>query len=176
MFELTGGALPAAGTVWTMRDYTGAIYGGKGPAADYGTLQVHPAIGPCPSTRRVLRSSSPSTVSNEAIATSTEGLAKVHTVPDPYYVTSAYDRTTTSKTIKFVNLPSDATIRIYTSSGILVQVLHNTTTMNEGIVDWNVRNRSNQFVASGVYFYVVESGGLHQTYRLTIVNFASNIQ
>jgi hypothetical protein len=55
-------------------------------------------------------------------------------------------------------------------------VLHNTSTSNEGIVDWNVRNRSEQFVASGVYFYVVESGSVHRTYRLTIVNFASNIQ
>ena len=41
-----------------------------------------------------------------------------------------------------------------------------------GDVDWNVRNRNNQVVASGVYFYHVESGDARHIGRMTIVNFA----
>jgi hypothetical protein len=158
-----------------MRDYAGGLYGGNGAGGNEGAYAFYPAV-VRPFTAPGAAVKFAFTVNNAAIATTDAALAKVHTVPDPYYVTSAYDRTTTAKTIKFINLPSDATIRIYTASGILVKVLHNTTTSNGSIVDWDVRNRSNQFIASGVYFYVVESGGLSRTYRLTIVNFASNIQ
>ena len=174
VMELASG-LPAAGTAWTMRDYTGGIEGGNGNAGNWGDYIYHPeAIRPLTAPGTTYKFA---VQTSNVVATATEAsLDKVHTVPDPYYVTSAYDRTTTAKTIKFVNLPVDATIRIYSSSGILVKVLHNTSTSYQGIVDWNVRNRSEQFVASGVYFYVVEAGSVHRTYRLTIVNFASNIQ
>ncbi len=174
VIELAGG-LPASGAAWTMRDYTGGVVGGKGVAGDFGPYVFHPD--PVrPFTAPGLTYKFAVSTTNALVATTEETLSKVHTVPDPYYVTSAYDRTATTKVIKFVNLPTDATIRIYTASGILVRVLHNTTTVFQGIVDWDVRNRSNQFVSSGVYFYTVESGGISKTYRLTIVNYASNIQ
>ena len=35
-FELEGGALPAAGTVWTMRSYIGQVNGGNGAAGPEG--------------------------------------------------------------------------------------------------------------------------------------------
>jgi hypothetical protein len=93
-------------------------------------------------------------------------------VPDPYYVTNAFETTTTDKIIKFVNLPSQAIIRIYSSSGVLVSILeHNSTTLG-GDETWNVRNRNNQVVASGVYFYHIESGGARRIGRFTVVNFA----
>ena len=38
---------------------------------------------------------------------------------------------------------------------------------------WNLRNRNNQFVASGVYFYHVETpDGKSKIGRFTLVNFA----
>jgi hypothetical protein len=78
--------------------------------------------------------------------------------------------------IKFVNLPRKAIIRIYSTSGILVALLeHNSSTFG-GEETWNVRNRNNQVVASGVYFYHVESndgsGTARRVGRMTIVNFA----
>ncbi len=75
-------------------------------------------------------------------------LTNVHTVPDPYYVTSAYDIAVNAKDIQFVNVPTGATIRIYSSSGVLLRVLQNTTTQFAGIVHWDVRNRTNQFVSN----------------------------
>ncbi|MEO8636994.1 MAG: hypothetical protein ABI587_17095, partial [Gemmatimonadales bacterium] len=101
----------------------------------------------------------------------------VHTVPDPYYVTNEFEQSTDNKVIKFVNLPQRAIIRIYSSSGILVNILeHNSATFG-GDETWNVRNRNNQVVASGVYFYHIEANGVsggtaRRVGRMTIVNFA----
>ena len=53
---------------------------------------------------------------------------KVHTVPDPYYVTSAFEISIDAKDIQFVNVPIGATIRIYSSSGVLLRVLQNNST------------------------------------------------
>ena len=41
-----------------------------------------------------------------------------------------------------------------------------------GEAHWNVRNRNNQVVASGVYFYHVEAGDARRVGRFTVVNFA----
>jgi hypothetical protein len=105
--------------------------------------------------------------------TSAGQLANVHTVPDPYYVTNALEQSPNSKKLRFVNMPSQAIVRIYTVSGILVQVLTLNDVTGGGEVEWNLRNRNNQFVASGVYFYQVETpDGKTKTGRFTVVNFA----
>jgi hypothetical protein len=175
IFELSGGAVPAAGTVWTARDLVGIVYGGVGPAADQGPyLYIPSPLRPFTAPGAAAKFSF--TVANELLAVDATQLAKVHTVPDPYYVTSAFDLAVNSKDIQFVNVPINATIRIYTTSGVLVRVLQNTSTTFGGTVHWDVRNRTNQYVSSGVYFYNVESGGLSQTGRMTIVNYASTVQ
>jgi hypothetical protein len=112
------------------------------------------------------------TASNTLVAATDQDLSRVHTVPDPYYVTNQFEQTTDTKIIKFVNLPNDCIIRIYSSSGVLVTLLEHHTTTFGGAEDWNVRNRNNQVVASGVYFYHIESGDARRVGRLTIVNFA----
>ena len=81
-----------------------------------------------------------------------------------------------------MNLPAQAIIRIYSSSGVLVRVLtHNSTSRQGddatvstlgGEETWDVRNRNNQVVASGVYFYHIESGDARRVGRFTVVNFA----
>ncbi len=175
MMELAGGALPAAGTAWTMRDYTGAIAGGNGQAGNFGKYVYTPSI-TRPFTALGASYKFSVATTNETIASTNDILAKVHTVPDPYYVTSAFDIAVNSKDIQFVNVPTGATIRIYSSSGVLLRVLQNTSTEFGGLVHWNVRNRTNQFVASGVYFYSVTSGTANYTGRMTIVNYASTVQ
>jgi hypothetical protein len=55
---------------------------------------------------------------------------------------------------------------------VLVALLeHNSSTFG-GSEDWNARNRNNQVVASGVYFFHIESGGARRVGRFTVVNFA----
>jgi hypothetical protein len=175
MFELAGGTLPAAGTVWSMRDYIGSVRGGGAGC----TLCLAGADGPYayvprPATMAAVGAEVRFTfdVVNQVNAPTEANLENVHTVPDPYYVTSEFEQTTDTKIIKFVNLPQDAVIRIYSSSGVLVNLLEHHTTTFGGTADWNVRNRNNQVVASGVYFYHIEAGNARKVGRFTIVNFA----
>ena len=106
------------------------------------------------------------------VAAEEADLDNVHTVPDPYYVTNAFEQTTDNKIIQFVNLPERAVIRIYSASGVLVDVIEHESASLGGSAAWDLRNRNNQVVASGVYFYHVESGDARKIGKFTVVNFA----
>jgi hypothetical protein len=98
-------------------------------------------------------------------------LSKVHTVPDPYYAVSLFDFGPQGKVLKFVNLPSKATIRIYSMSGVLVTVLNHDDPSGGNAEDWNLRNKSNQYVGSGVYFYHVSTpDGKSHVGKFTVIN------
>jgi hypothetical protein len=100
-------------------------------------------------------------------------LTKVHTVPDPYLATSALDLSPTNKQLMFVNLPTVATIRIYTLTGILVRILNHDDDTGGGREIWDLRNRNNQFAASGVYFFHISTpSGEEVVGKFTIVSFA----
>jgi hypothetical protein len=171
--ELAGGAPPAAGTVWSLRQYVGAITGGNGVGAGpLGPYAFSNPEGVRPLTAVGVDLQTSITVANSVVASNANDLKRVHTVPDPYYVTSQFEATTDAKVIKFVNLPKDAIVRIYSSSGVLVSVLEHHSETFGGAEDWNVRNRNNQVVASGVYFYHIEAGDARRVGRFTVVNFA----
>jgi hypothetical protein len=181
IFQLTGGALPAAGTQWTLRTYTGTVSASTGGAS---ATPSGYAFTPRTRSPVVPGLQVQFTVEQPTQVASVAGgdLSNVHTVPDPYYVTSEYETTTTDKIIRFVNLPTQAIIRIYSSSGVLVRVLtHNSNQRGDrdedvsvlgGETTWDVRNRNNQVVASGVYFYHIESGDARRVGRFTVVNFS----
>ena len=169
IFELAGG-LPEAGTVWTLRTYVGAISGGHGAAGDRGPYTF--TAQPRPLTAVGVQLQLDYTAASRLRAATAGDLSRVHTVPDPYYVTNSFERTTVAKTIEFVNLPADCVIRIYSSSGILVSLLEHHTTTDGGSERWNVLNRNDQVVGSGVYFYHVEAGDARRVGRFVVVNFA----
>ena len=179
-FELAGGALPAAGTVWALRQYVGAITGGQGAGGDLGPYAFSNPEGVLPFTAVGAELRSSFAIESSVLAASKNDLREVHTVPDPYYVRSAYESSTDQKLLKFVGLPDRAIIRIYSVSGVLVRVLEhdasgqvNPTGLSQGSeFDWDLRNRNNQVVASGVYFYHVEAGDARRVGRFTVVNFA----
>ena len=172
IFQLTGGALPAAGTQWTLRTYTGRVDVSAGiGTTDPSGYRYRPAAFRSPSIPGLQVRFNFSEAATLVTATEAD-LEQVHTVPDPYYVTSEFEQTTDNKVIKFVNLPHTATIRIYSSSGVLVSAIEHNSSQLGGTADWNVRNRNNQVVASGVYFYHIESGDARRVGRFTIVNFA----
>jgi hypothetical protein len=178
-FELAGGALPAEGAVWSLRQYVGAIVGGQGAAGDLGPyVYSNPEVVlPFTAVGAEIRSSF--TVQHQVAAATKEDLSSVHTVPDPYYVKSVYEASTEQKVLKFVGLPQKAIIRIYSASGVLVRLLehdaaaYSATSRSQGSeMDWDLRNRNNQVVASGVYVYHVEAGDARRVGRFTVVNFA----
>jgi hypothetical protein len=53
-----------------------------------------------------------------------------------------------------------------------VTLLEHNSTDYSGTEAWNLRNRNNQVVASGVYFYMIEAGDARRVGRFTVVNFA----
>jgi hypothetical protein len=178
-FELEGGALPAEGAVWSLRQYVGAIVGGQGAAGDLGPYQFSNPEEVLPFTAVGAELRSSFTVDHTVAASSKEDLNQVHTVPDPYYVMSAFEASTEQKVLKFVGLPQRAIVRIYSASGVLVRLLehdgaaYSPTSLSQGSeLAWDLRNRNNQVVASGVYFYHVEAGDARRVGRFTVVNFA----
>ena len=175
---LTGGTLPAAGTVWHARYIAGNIRASgdtaKGSNATPGTYTFREASFR-PAAVPGLKATVAFTASKalDLAHTTTDQLALVHTVPDPYYVTNALEITPSAKVMKFVNLPARAIIRIYSVSGVLVQVLTHNDATGGGEQAWDLRSRSNQFVASGVYFYHIETAdGKTKVGRFTVVQFA----
>ena len=169
IFELAAG-LPPAGTVWSLRTYVGAISGGRGAAGDRGPYIF--TAQPRPLTAAGVQLHLEYEVVNRIVPATGNDLSRVHTVPDPYYVTSKFERTTDVKVIEFVNLPADCIIRIYSTSGVLVSLLEHHSTTYGGSERWNVLNRNNQVVASGVYFYHLEAGDARRVGRFVVVNYA----
>jgi hypothetical protein len=177
--ELEGGALPADGTVWALRQYVGAITGGQGAAGDQGPYAFSNPEGILPYAAIGTELRSQFTIDSRVAAATKNDLREVHTVPDPYYVRSAFEASTEQKVLKFVGLPEKAIVRIYSVSGVLVRMLehdasrYSATSASQGNeMIWDLRNRNNQVVASGVYFYHVEAGDARRVGRFTVVNFA----
>jgi hypothetical protein len=166
-FVMQMASLPAAGTVWNVRYYTGNVTGLVG---SYGYLSADLRPGPVPGLKLV---SGYEGTSLDPRVTVDSLLARVHTVPDPYYVTNSLEISGNTKVLRFVNVPAQAIIRIYSTSGILIRILTHNDPQGGGDVTWNLRSRNNQFVASGVYFYHVETPDRKtKVGRFTVVNFA----
>lgn len=89
------------------------------------------------------------TFSEEAI-----DLSKIKVVPNPYIVVSKYETQQNVRQIRFMYLPPECTINIYTTAGTLVKTLHHNS--GEGSLSWNLLTEWNQALAFGVYVYVVE--------------------
>ncbi len=165
-FLMQTASLPTVGTVWNARFYAGNITGSSGSFAFEEAIRP-PAVPGLKAVGTFTGTTFDSTRTVDSL------LAKVHTVPDPYYVTNAFEQSPNSKVLRFVNLPSECIIRIYSLSGILVQMIAVNDPTGGGEAQWNLRNRNQQFVASGVYFYHVETrDGKSKIGRFTIVNFA----
>ena len=179
-FIMQMSALPAAGTKWHLKavpgvvDATCSTYTPATPAAAPTACSGY-SYSPMPYRQAYVPGLSVKMRVTQAfgIAKAAGDMSKIHTVPDPYYVTNALETSANTKVLEFVNLPNQAIIRIYSVSGILVRVLTHNDPTGGGLAVWDLRNRNNQFVASGVYFYHVEAAdGSTKIGRLTVVNFA----
>jgi hypothetical protein len=97
----------------------------------------------------------------------TTDLERVAVVPNPYRATESWDAVNGHE-VHFINLPTQAKIRIYTVAGDLVAELEH----NDRVRDferWNLKNGNGQDVASGIYMYRVESGRLSFQNRFIVI-------
>ena len=81
--------------------------------------------------------------------TAVSAMDKVNVVPNPYYARSSYETGQLDNCVKFINLPKNCTIKIYTLNGTLIRTFKKDNT--DSFVDWDLKNSANIPVASGVY-------------------------
>ena len=159
---LFNGAVPT-NTVWTLRTYNGSVAKSGAGVYSFSPRDRNPAV---PGLTFGVNVNSAA-----QIVAANADLTKVHTVPDPYYAVSLYDLGPANKELQFVNLPAQATVRIYSLSGVLVDVINHNDPAGGGKAVWDLRNRSNQFVASGVYmFHVSTPEGKSHIGKFTVIN------
>ena len=177
-FFFFGDRLPNAGEKWILRTYTGYVDAkavlapvpGGDPeemmtvgVTDYSFHGV--TRPPAVPGLRIQLAMTPTVVN-----TASRDLSRIHTVPDPYLATSPLQSTSADRKIMFVNLPERATIRIYSLSGVLVAAIDHNDPTGGGVAYWDLRNRNQQYVASGVYFYHVSTpDGKSKVGKFTII-------
>lgn len=97
---------------------------------------------------------SPPKINKDAELVKTE-LKNVEVVPNPFIVNAAWEQIENNRRLRFMFLPPECTISIYTVRGELVKKLdHNNGTGDE---DWNLTNTSGIEIAFGLYLYVIET-------------------
>jgi hypothetical protein len=82
-------------------------------------------------------------------------LDRLNVVPNPYYAYSAYENNRLDSRIKIINLPQNASIRIYSPDGTLVKSIEKSD-LATSFVDWDLKNNKGIPVASGMYLIHVK--------------------
>jgi hypothetical protein len=100
-------------------------------------------------------------------------VGEVRAVPSPWRPNGPHAGNGSGQTgtlaggITFWNMPSVATIRIYTLSGALVKEIHHDDGTYQHI--WDGKNQSGQDVVTGVYIFTVQTEGGRKSGKLAIV-------
>jgi len=95
------------------------------------------------------------TTASRTETASSADLDAIKVVPNPYIVTTAWEEDRFDKRLMFNHLPSRCTIDIYTIAGDHVVALDHED--GSGDEFWDLRNKSGQSVAYGLYVYVVKT-------------------
>ncbi len=82
-------------------------------------------------------------------------LDEIRVVPNPYVVNAFWETQQNERRLRFMFLPGECTVSIYTISGELVTRLEHTN--GTGDMDWNLLSSSGQEIAYGLYIYVIEA-------------------
>jgi len=91
-----------------------------------------------------------STNAGQFLKTTKEDLKKIKVVPNPFFVTSAFD-----DRIMFTHLPNKCDIKIFTVAGDLVKTINHADEL--GIEYWDMKNDEGLEIAYGLYVYVVKT-------------------
>jgi hypothetical protein len=170
LFFFQTDAIPT-NTTWTLRTHEGVVTREAGSYVHYEStnepdsvdLFRTPAV---PGLRFAVQVHSAQSYFAELV-----DLSRIRVVPDPYYGSSRFDYSALLPQVRFMNLPPRATIRIYSTSGVLVRVLEHDGLGGESLVTWDLRNRADMWVANGVYFYhVTTPEGQEHIGRMTVID------
>lgn len=155
---LTGGVLKISAL--------SAIYGGGGASGGVVALKNANIGGAAASGTRMTAANMSITAGWSPVAaippvTAKTDLSAAHCYPVPFKPSLGHTK------ITFTNLTYSARIRIYTLSGELVRVLDKNDSGKT--LDWDVRNARDSAVDSGVYLWLIESGGRKKKGKLMII-------
>lgn len=87
-----------------------------------------------------------------------EALDLIDIVPNPYYAYSAYEQGRVDNRVKFVNLPPEVKIQIFTINGTLIRILEKDNPNT--YLEWNLQNERFIPIAGGMYLCHVTAPGL----------------
>ncbi len=97
------------------------------------------------------------------MAKTARNLDTIIVYPNPFRVTEAV-----GGCIKFINLPSEITLRIYDVAGDLLFDKHYTNT--QGGTTWNGKDNGGHYLASGIYIYFLEdTDGNKKTGKISVL-------
>jgi len=86
-------------------------------------------------------------------------LDNIKVVPNPYISTNAMEPAVSNiylnqrRQIMFTNVPAQCTIKIFTSSGVLVDEIDVNNPVDKGIATWDLLSMEGLDIAAGMYFY-----------------------
>ncbi|MEO0165683.1 MAG: hypothetical protein ABIL39_06055 [candidate division WOR-3 bacterium] len=114
-------------------------------------------------------------VSQPAVLLDSVVTLNVKVVPNPYLVYNEWQQSSLIRRLRFINLPSDCVIRIFTLNGDLVKTIVHKATVGSVQGDaggdewWDLLTDNRQLVASGVYVFHVDSKVGQQTGKFVII-------
>jgi len=88
------------------------------------------------------------------IASTPAGLDSIRVVPNPYNIRLDFPQGARTDEVLWKNLPAPCMIRVYTAAGDLVHEIDHTIGGSE---PWNLKTTNNQYIATGVYIYTIDS-------------------
>jgi hypothetical protein len=95
-----------------------------------------------------------------------EELDKIKVVPNPYVASAQWEAKNPyssgrgPRSLHFTHLPNKCTIRIFTISGELIDVIEHESPLNDGTAEWKMLTKDKLNVAYGVYVFHVDAPGI----------------
>lgn len=92
-----------------------------------------------------------------------ETMEDIKVVPNPYIMTNSMEPAVGNKFLNqrrrllFTHIPAECIIRIFTSSGILVDKIEVDNEPSDGTVHWDLLSREDLEIAAGIYIYHIKS-------------------
>ncbi len=100
----------------------------------------------------------------------------VKVVPNPYIIHNEWQQSSLRRRLRFINLPSNCTIRIFNLNGELVKVICHKASSGGGVIndlggdeEWDLLSENHQLVASGVYVFHIQSDVGEQVGKFVVV-------
>jgi hypothetical protein len=104
----------------------------------------------------------------------------VKVVPSPYLIHNEWQQSSQIRRLRFINLPSECTIRIFTLNGELIKTIRHVATLapaegaavqnNMGGDEWwDLLSENRQLIASGLYVFHVQSDVGEQVGKFVVI-------